>query len=289
MPLIRTRQGACAYLIAPLLLFLLFFSLLLTGVSHPFGANLFVDFLPAIILLMALMAFALPALAVLTRWGVAHVFGTGRPGLGMALAYIPAALLMWIPAAVSGIPLWLWTLVSLLRRRYPVGQPLRLTPVLVVLAVILVWGLCATGYESWRCSQPAATAEAAYRLYNPDAAILAQLANGEDEMLIISMSGSGVFARSEKGWTLKTAYQTDLQHLMSLDGSGSMVICRNPDGGEDVVIVTLIRWKEDEKVVPEDTAGSVFIEDSQDLGFAVSCTYYALVDADAPDYTVTLK
>ena len=85
MTLIDTRQGAITYLAVPVVLLALFACLLLTGVNDPFSAAYVAAFLPRWLLLLALLAFALPAAALLARWVVSQVAGPGQLTPGMAL------------------------------------------------------------------------------------------------------------------------------------------------------------------------------------------------------------
>jgi len=285
--LIFTRQGALAYAAAPPALFLLFLVSMAFMTPGPFTIGSPVEYLPQLLIPMALMAFALPALCVLTRWCAMRLCGGHAPAGVQVLLIIPAAVLMWIPSAVVSIPLWLLNLVWLMQGRYPTGRPLRWQPVAVLVAVVFLIGGIGTAMEQHRRSQPAATPSDAFHVYAPDAAILAEIPQGEDTVLIISASGSGLSVLEADGWHFRVPYENRLEVLEGT--AATLKICHNPAGEEDVVILQAVRMDRDAPLQPCDTAGSLFTEFTTDLGIAASMTWYAIVDADAPGYAVTLE
>lgn len=77
--LIFTRQGAAAYVAAPLCVFLLLVTLMQFAMADPFDTDTFTGWQPMIVVLMAVMAFALSVLPLLTRWFVLRLT-SGRLG-----------------------------------------------------------------------------------------------------------------------------------------------------------------------------------------------------------------
>ena len=55
------------------------------------------------------------------------------------------------------------------------------------------------------------------------------------------------------------------------------------------MIIQAVRMDRDAPLQPCDTAGSLFTEFTTDLGIAATTTWYAIVDADATGYAVTLE
>lgn len=285
--MIHTRQGALAYLAAPFLVFGLLAAMLLFGVSSPFHAGVMAAYLPEFLLLTAWMAFALPAMGVLVRWLFLRATGQRRLTGWKLLILLPAALLMWFPAALLCLPMYLLNLYWLLRGRYPVGQHIRWKPILILAAVLV--GISAAGSlsEHFRRSWPAPTAAESFRRYEPEAAILAEVPQGEDAVLIISQSASGVFARDDRGWTLRTPYQTTYGALA--EDTALYAVCRNPEEGADVVVINLVSSAGQPLSQPRDSAGSAFTLNAVPLGPNTICTWYAIVDVDVPGYTVAIE
>ena len=283
--LIRTRNGGVAYVFAPWGVLLLLVAALCLGVKNPFSAA--PDWRSVMFMApTALMAFALPALIVLARWCLVYFCGGRDPRGVQCLLCIPAALVMWIPAGLLCLPLYALNLVCLARRRYPAGPPLRWKPVVFLILAIFAIGTLNTVQENHRRSQPTPTALEAYGLYVPGARVLAEIPQGEDATLIISESGSGVFARTADGWILRTPYQTDVQLISDVHA----VICRNPAAGEDVVILSRMSWDSlPATAAPTDTAGSVFTVHTEAAGPATRYVWYAIVDVDVPGYDLALE
>lgn len=284
--LIRTRQGAVAYAAAPILVFALLGVMLLFGRSSPFSASLLADYQPVFLLLTVWMAFALPAMGVLARWLFLRMTGRRRLSGWTLLLMLPAALLMWFPAALLCLPLYLLNLLRLIRRRYPDGPPIRWQPILLLAAVLVGLSAASSLWESYRLSQPMPTAAEAFQRVAPDAQILAELPQGEDAVLIISQSASGVFARDERGWTLRTPYQSTRGEVSGATAA-ACIICRNPEAGDDVVCITAMSPGDPPQ--PRDTLGSEFILQATPLGPNTLCIWYAVVDVDVPGYAVTLE
>lgn len=285
--LIYTRQGAVAYAIAPLFILLFLAALLLFGTGSPFSGPGFLLDWPVVFILMALMSFALGAVAVLGRWCVSRWLGAHTSG-GLRVMYtVLGIFLMWIPAVIVCLPMYVMNLIALVRGRYPQGQPIRWQPVLLVAALIFGYAGVSGMMERQRRSQPMPSAAEAYHLYAPDAEILAELPLGEDSVLIISQSGSGEFARTADGWTLSVPYANHTSVLP--ESAASLTICRNPADGQDVVILSTMGHSGRPAPEPCDSAGSAFTEIVESVGFATYYTWYALTDADAPGYTVTFE
>ena len=285
--LIRTRQGALAYFGAPLLAFATLSLMLLSGVSSPFHAGMLAQHMPAFLILMAWMALALPAFAVLVRWVFLRLSGQ-RPLTGWRLVLmLPAALVMWIPAALLCLPMYLLNLIALFCGRYPAGQPIRWMPLLLIAAALVGFSAVSGWAEQYRRTSPAPTAAESFLRYSPDAQILAELPQGEDAVLIVANDCAGVFARDARGWTLRTPYRTTVADMGDAPAMG--FICLNPEEGADVICITAVYGADRPTPRPRDTAGSAFILHTAPLGPNVLCTWYAIADAEAPGYAVTFE
>ena len=285
--LIRTRQGSVAYAVAPPIVFGLLVTMLLFGSASPFSASVLVEWQTVFLLLTAWMAFALPALGVLARDFVLRRL-SGRTLDWHRLLLLPMVVLLWFPAALLCLPMYAVNLVCLARRRYPEGQSIRWRPLLLLAAVLVCLSAVIGLSERRHRSQPAPTAAEAFSRYAPETPILAEIPRGEDAVLLIALDGAGVFVRQEAGWVLDTPYQNSDDVL---PGAAVMRrVCRNPEGGEDVVLLRTVHAEDGQPPQPRDTAGSAFVlVSSAPLGFATEYAWYTIVDADAPDYAVTME
>ena len=294
--LIRTRRGAVLYaVIAPILAALL----LLIPMAEAGNPFVYVDPYmdtaanrPIFLALAAWMGFALCTWIVLVRWIVERIRQDGKPNKGIrAVAF---ALLMWIPAALGALVIYVLNLVALLRGQYPV-RPWRLSLPQVILpaALLLAIFLISSAADQAQLTGPASTPEQALLPRAKGPQVLAKLPQEDGSLLLISFGACGVVEETPGGWVLREAYKATLQHVTDGENGAHAYTHRSQTGDTDAVVVWKGAFPGDDtgwaERPPRDSAGSVFTAVTEENAFVTEYYYYALTDADAPGYELRLE
>jgi len=281
--LIHTRRGAILYAVAAPVLALAL-CLLTSAAASPLP--------PGFLFLASWMAFGLCAWGLLIRWAVRRMFTRYGAGLATCLLALPLAMLMWFPAGFGGPFLYLWSIICLIKGRYPdipwsLAQRRR---TMAVACAILLLTTVQLIRDTLVHRVPAVSPEEVYHRSVSTTGIIDTLPQEDGSVLVIGLGGCAVAEEASGGWNLREIYPATA--LVLEDGTRPIhaSICRNPSGETDVVTVWKAVFAGDDPswglIPPRDSIGSVFRCVTDENHIVTSTYYYTFVDADTEGYTV---